>query len=179
MIRTGIAARDPLVLLGIRYLLDREPDIRVAFATDVPSAVALGELDCLVLDMNLFGTLPTLPRPVIGLADDERTTVTPPPEVAEVYHKSEATACLVGAVHQVVAGRITPRPPAVVRCGAADLSPREQEVLGHIAEGFTHGQVARRIGISQHTVDTYVKRIRSKLGAGNKAQLVRAALTTL
>jgi tRNA G26 N,N-dimethylase Trm1 len=32
-------------------------------------------------------------------------------------------------------------------------------------------------GISHHTVDTCVKRIRVKLGVGNKAQLARAALT--
>ncbi|OKJ67257.1 hypothetical protein AMK29_12265 [Streptomyces sp. CB02261] len=50
-------------------------------------------------------------------------------------------------------------------------------MLRHLVEGCTHDQAARRIGISQHTVDTYVKRIRSKLGAHNKAQLVRAALT--
>ncbi|WP_406500430.1 LuxR C-terminal-related transcriptional regulator [Streptomyces sp. NBC_00846] len=32
------------------------------------------------------------------------------------------------------------------------------------------------MGISQHTVDTHVKRIRSKLGVRNKADLVRLAL---
>jgi DNA-binding NarL/FixJ family response regulator len=61
---------------------------------------------------------------------------------------------------------------------AADtvLSPRERQVLRQIAGGLTHGQVARRLGISPHTVDTYVKRIRSKLDIGNKAELTRAAL---
>ncbi|MGW1965588.1 response regulator transcription factor [Streptomyces sp. NPDC001935] len=56
------------------------------------------------------------------------------------------------------------------------LSPREWEVLSHIAAGLTHDQIARRLAISPHTVDTYVKRIRSKLGLGNKAELTRAAL---
>jgi DNA-binding NarL/FixJ family response regulator len=80
---------------------------------------------------------------------------------------------------------------AVARAGAAgaaavdgavaagrpqSLSQREEQVLRHISRGLTHGQVARRLGISQHTVDTYVKRIRLKLGLGNKAQLARAAL---
>jgi DNA-binding NarL/FixJ family response regulator len=58
----------------------------------------------------------------------------------------------------------------------AVLSPRERQVLRQIAGGLTHGQVARRLGISPHTVDTYVKRIRSKLDIGNKAELTRAAL---
>jgi DNA-binding NarL/FixJ family response regulator len=57
-----------------------------------------------------------------------------------------------------------------------NLSCREEQVLNYIACGFTHGQVARRLGISAHTVDTYVKRIRSKLAVGNKAELTRAAV---
>ncbi|MCW6007305.1 helix-turn-helix transcriptional regulator [Micromonospora sp. CPCC 205371] len=60
--------------------------------------------------------------------------------------------------------------------GAPELSTREQQVLQQIALGLTHRQIGRRLGISQHTVDTYVKRIRAKLGLGNKAELTRAAL---
>lgn len=56
------------------------------------------------------------------------------------------------------------------------LSEREQQVLLQISRGLTHGQIATRLGISPHTVDTYVKRIRAKLGVGNKAELTRAAL---
>jgi DNA-binding NarL/FixJ family response regulator len=56
------------------------------------------------------------------------------------------------------------------------LSKREEQVLRQISRGLTHGQIATRLGISPHTVDTYVKRIRAKLGAGNKAELTRAAL---
>jgi len=41
---------------------------------------------------------------------------------------------------------------------------------------LTHGQIATQLGISPHTVDTYVKRIRAKLGVGNKAELTRVAL---
>jgi two-component system invasion response regulator UvrY len=56
------------------------------------------------------------------------------------------------------------------------LSARERQVLEHIALGRTHDQTARSLGLSRHTVDTYVKRARRKLSAGNKADLVRAAL---
>lgn len=57
-----------------------------------------------------------------------------------------------------------------------ELSPRENQVLAQIAHGATHSQIARKLGISRHTVDTYVKRIRSKIDAGNKADLTRAAI---
>ncbi|MFC9385005.1 response regulator transcription factor [Streptomyces venezuelae] len=56
------------------------------------------------------------------------------------------------------------------------LSVRERQVIRMLTHGLTHDQIARRLGISRHTVDTYVKRMRSKLGLGNKAELVRAAM---
>lgn len=60
--------------------------------------------------------------------------------------------------------------------GPQPLAPREEETLSLIARGFTHAQVASRMGISRATVDTYVERIRAKLQLGNKAELTRAAL---
>jgi DNA-binding NarL/FixJ family response regulator len=56
------------------------------------------------------------------------------------------------------------------------LSPREWQVLSNVAKGLTHDQIARRLGISAHTVDTYLRRVRFKLRLGNKAELTRAAL---
>jgi DNA-binding NarL/FixJ family response regulator len=56
------------------------------------------------------------------------------------------------------------------------LSEREQQVLRQIVRGLTRGQIARALGISQHTVDTHVKRIKSKLTVDTKAALIRAAL---
>lgn len=56
------------------------------------------------------------------------------------------------------------------------LSAREGQVLEYIALGYTHCQIALRLGISRNTVNTYVKRIREKLDAGNKADLTRAAM---
>ncbi len=64
-------------------------------------------------------------------------------------------------------------------CAAGELSAREAETLDWIARGFTHAQVATRMGVTKATVDTYVERIRIKLQVGNKAELTRAALTRL
>jgi two-component system, NarL family, nitrate/nitrite response regulator NarL len=65
------------------------------------------------------------------------------------------------------------------RAAAGELSAREAETLDWIARGFTHAQVATRMGVSKATVNTYVERIRVKLQVGNKAELTRAALTRL
>jgi DNA-binding NarL/FixJ family response regulator len=59
---------------------------------------------------------------------------------------------------------------------SACLAPREAETLRWIALGLTHAQVARRMGLTETTVNTYAKRIRAKLGAGNKAELTRLAI---
>jgi DNA-binding NarL/FixJ family response regulator len=96
--------------------------------------------------------------------------------------KSEPGKRVVEAVQTVASGvplfatEAQPSSPGRTQTAGVHLSEREDQVLRHIAHGFTHGQVATRLGISPHTVDTYVKRIRSKLGVGNKAELTRAAL---
>jgi DNA-binding NarL/FixJ family response regulator len=56
------------------------------------------------------------------------------------------------------------------------LANREVETLVAVARGLTHGQIARRMGLTEATVNTYVKRIRAKLNAGNKAELTRKAI---
>jgi DNA-binding CsgD family transcriptional regulator len=163
MIRTGIVESDLLSMLGVQFLLEKEPGIQVVFAAGELEAIGDHDIECLVLDSRLLPAWKGSDVPVVALADeaDER---------AGVISRHEAPAQLPAAVRRIAVSRKAAAPAAVA------LSPREQEVLRHIADGFTHGQAAYRIGISHHTVDTYVKRIRVKLGVGNKAQLVRAAL---
>ncbi|MEU9302042.1 helix-turn-helix transcriptional regulator [Streptomyces sp. NPDC048269] len=60
---------------------------------------------------------------------------------------------------------------------AAALAPREQEALRHIATGCTYLQTARLMGLSKHTVDAYLRRIRAKLGTNNTAELTRLAVS--
>jgi DNA-binding NarL/FixJ family response regulator len=63
-----------------------------------------------------------------------------------------------------------------VREEQAGLAPREIETIRWIAMGLTQSQIAVRMGLSQATVNTYAKRIRSKLQVNNKAELTRAAI---
>jgi DNA-binding NarL/FixJ family response regulator len=100
-----------------------------------------------------------------------------------VISKREPGEALVAAIRAATAGGTPPRPTGTVTADAErsdppsqPLSEREEQVLRQISRGLTHGQIASRLGISPHTVDTYVKRIRAKLGVGNKAELTRAAL---
>jgi DNA-binding NarL/FixJ family response regulator len=57
--------------------------------------------------------------------------------------------------------------------GEGELTLREREVLGLVAEGLANKAIARRLGISEHTVKFHVAAILSKLGAGSRTEAVR------
>src|SRR6266481_3115015 len=61
--------------------------------------------------------------------------------------------------------------PAAVAEGEV-LSPREEEVLDMLTQGFLFKEVADRLNISVHTVNTYVRRIYEKLHVRSRAQAV-------
>lgn len=55
------------------------------------------------------------------------------------------------------------------------LSPREQEVLELVAEGYSNAMIASRLHLSENTVKTYVENLLSRLNARNRAEAVAAA----
>ncbi|MCP2259036.1 DNA-binding response regulator, NarL/FixJ family, contains REC and HTH domains [Streptoalloteichus tenebrarius] len=59
--------------------------------------------------------------------------------------------------------------------GAPRLAPREAELLRHLADGLTHAQAARRMGVAVGTVETYARRIRTKFAVVGPVQLARLA----
>ena len=63
--------------------------------------------------------------------------------------------------------------PEGASAGEADLTSREGEVLGLVAEGLANKAIARRLGISEHTVKFHVAAILAKLGAGSRTEAVR------
>jgi DNA-binding CsgD family transcriptional regulator len=56
------------------------------------------------------------------------------------------------------------------------VTPREHEIIRHIAEGMTSKEIADRLGTSLKTVETHRQNIFRKLELGNAAQLVRYAI---
>ncbi|MBT6515514.1 MAG: response regulator transcription factor [Crocinitomicaceae bacterium] len=63
-------------------------------------------------------------------------------------------------------------------CEPISLSEREQEVIKMIAEGYTNAQIAEKIFLSNHTVNTHRKNIMRKLGVNNTAGIVMYAVKT-
>ncbi len=58
---------------------------------------------------------------------------------------------------------------------AVHLSPREQEVLRLVSEGYSNGMIANRLHLSENTVKTYVENLLTRLHARNRAEAVAAA----
>lgn len=57
------------------------------------------------------------------------------------------------------------------------LSPREKEILGLIAAGYTSAQIAQKLVLSINTVRSHRDNIMAKLGLHNKAALIRYAVS--
>jgi two-component system, NarL family, nitrate/nitrite response regulator NarL len=50
------------------------------------------------------------------------------------------------------------------------LSPREQEIVGHIARGASNKEIARSLDIAETTVKIHVQHILRKLGLTSRVQ---------
>src|SRR5581483_5869088 len=61
--------------------------------------------------------------------------------------------------------------------GKTLLSKREEEVVSCVAEGLTNREIARQLGLSEHTVKNYLFRIFDKLGISGRVELVLYALS--
>jgi len=56
------------------------------------------------------------------------------------------------------------------------LTPREQEVLKLVAEGYTNKQIAEALVISEKTVERHRANILEKLGMRDRVELTRYAI---
>jgi DNA-binding NarL/FixJ family response regulator len=120
-----------------------------------------------------------------------------PEDVVDIVHagargyvtKSIQREELIDAIHRVAGGDAVFSPklagfvldafsslePADVDAELASLTAREQEVLRHIARGYTYKEVAEQLFISVKTVETHVSSVLRKLQLTNRHELTRWA----
>jgi DNA-binding NarL/FixJ family response regulator len=79
---------------------------------------------------------------------------------------------LAGFVLDVFAAEI---PPAQVDPELDLLTPREREVLQHIARGYMYKEIAAQLGISAKTVEAHVSAVLRKLQLSSRHELTRWA----
>jgi DNA-binding NarL/FixJ family response regulator len=172
--RISIIDRSPIFVQGMAEILrgrGHEVSVEQSWSDEQVDAVVVGPDACGTANPVEF---------IAHLTKMARVIVVVPPtlDMASSYLGAGAQAVIsrcapVQTVLETVQGVTSVTAPAVE---AKLLSPRERQVLRLIAKGYTHEQVARSLTISRHTVDTYVRRVRIKLGLGNKAELATAAM---
>jgi DNA-binding NarL/FixJ family response regulator len=81
---------------------------------------------------------------------------------------------LAGFVLDAFAGG-TPAPAVEGDDDVDQLTPREREVLRHLARGYLYKEIAQRLGISTKTVEAHVSAVLRKLQLSNRHQLSRWA----
>jgi DNA-binding NarL/FixJ family response regulator len=102
--------------------------------------------------------------------------------VSHVLDSQTAVACLrCGADDLVLTSRLAQLDAALetafsARTKLRQLSPRQLEILGLIAEGQTTRGIAQRLHISAKTVDTHRVELMRRLGIHEIAGLVRYAI---
>jgi DNA-binding NarL/FixJ family response regulator len=57
------------------------------------------------------------------------------------------------------------------------LTPREREVLHHLARGYAYKRIAQRLGISDRTVETHVGNVLRKLQLSSRHEVSHWAAT--
>jgi two-component system, NarL family, nitrate/nitrite response regulator NarL len=134
--------------------------------------------DVVLCDLLPGGTPPPESEaPVLALTDG------PAPELlAGVLPRSVEQGQLDAALRAVAAGLVV-RGPGIGRVTGfraveevPPLTPREVEVLSLVGQGLTNKAVARRLGISVHTVKFHLEALFLKLEATSRAEAVAKGL---
>jgi DNA-binding CsgD family transcriptional regulator len=60
----------------------------------------------------------------------------------------------------------------VMERGRRELSPRQQQIIGLVALGFSDKEISYRLALSPHTVRTYLDRVYQLLGCNTRAHAV-------
>ena len=134
-----------------------------AVATSVPAIVVLAEdLQVDWTEALRLGIRAVLPRSATA---------------EEILHTVMTAAAGLVVLHQDIVDALLSVLPSIGRA-VDDVAPiqaltsREIEVLGMLAEGLGNKAIARRLGISEHTVKFHVSSIFTKLNASSRTEAV-------
>lgn len=98
--------------------------------------------------------------------------------LAAVRDVHSGGAPMTGAIARKVVQAFA-RPVVQPAPATEDLSPREQEILALLSEGFLYKEIADRLSVAYATVRTHIERIYQKLHVRSRAQAVASLKRTV
>jgi two-component system, NarL family, nitrate/nitrite response regulator NarL len=194
-VRLLVLADDPLARAGLVAVLAEAPGLAVVGQADLgpDAAAALAFLAPEVVVVDLGWSPDTalaamadldLAIPLLLLAPGAEAA----PALAEPVRglvARDAPAAQLRLAVQAIAGGLAVLGPGFTAggtgqdhggdLGASDLTPREREVLGLMAEGLPNKAIARALGISEHTVKFHTNAVMGKLHAQSRTEAVMRA----
>jgi DNA-binding NarL/FixJ family response regulator len=199
-IKLLIADDHPMIIAGIRQMIERYEDIDViGEANTGPQLIELVERrrpELVLMDLNMpglsgaecieriRGSWPETKIVVLSACDEPAAIDAALGAGASAYIlKSATTIDVASVVRQAVSGAIFHAPlnaPAQTRTGndsrAPRLTDRERSILSAVASGLPSAAISRELWVSEHTVKFHLTNIYRKLGVSNRASAVRYAL---
>jgi DNA-binding NarL/FixJ family response regulator len=196
VIRVLLADDHPTLRLGLRVLLDREPDIEVVAEAETGEEARAKILalrpDVAVLDCQLPGLsgpavarevqrrgLPTCVLALSAYQYEHYVREMVKAGAVGYLLKEEAPETIVEAIRAAARGGMyfSPGVADLVQAvlegkGPAELTEREQAVLRLLTEGMSNKEIAARLGCSERTAAFHVGNILQKLGAASRTEAV-------
>jgi two-component system nitrate/nitrite response regulator NarL len=164
---------------GIRRVTATAPDV-VLLDMRMPKASGLDML------RRLRAAGQTMPVAMLTTSDDERDLIDSLQAGAQGYLlKDMEPDELIAALEDMLAGKTVvakeltgalakavsgDTPVVEPKRAFSDLTPRERQILCHVAEGQSNKTIARELGISDGTVKLHVKAILRKLNVHSRVE---------
>lgn len=154
--------REMVQILALRALLAE----RLGLPAEELLQAALGRAESGGQVRVLVDTLPELVELVARLAGTEKISSIDPGFIQQVLASANATPGELAL--------LSASPPAPA-AATAFLTPKEAEVLTLLASGLSNKRIAAQLGLSSETIKWHMKKLFSKLNAGNRQHVVERA----
>jgi DNA-binding NarL/FixJ family response regulator len=162
-----------VVLMDIRMpVMDGLEATRQLLASEArPRVLMLTTFD---LDEYVFDAL------VAGASGFLLKDVAPEHVLAAIHTIAKGDSLLAPSItRRLIEAYVRDHPPAVVSApGLDELTPREREILVHVARGLSNAEIAERLVVSPLTIKTHVARVLDKLNLRDRVQAVVLAYET-
>lgn len=94
----------------------------------------------------------------------------------ELLRALQPLLSLADAAHTALDAEAKASLPVRLRCVDQRLTERQREIVEHVALGHTNAQTASALGLSPNTLRNHLVEIFKRLGAANRADVVRLAV---